>query len=277
MRRVAFKLLCVCAGFFVSTALGSAAVAANRIITLAPVISEWTAELLGDAEAKVKILAVSEYSYYPSFLKSVQTVGAYHQLNIEKIAALKPDLILASSEYNRPEQLEQLRRLNLPVRVLPREDFDHLSGWIKTLGLELGKLKQAENASKAWAVQLAALREKRRSVKRSLFLEVQHQPLVTIGGDGFLNEAFRAIGYENVFKDLKQSYPKVSKEAVLKANPETIFILDLGGRKEDFESARKDWQSFENLKAVKEGKVLMIAGDDFGRCSFRLLEALKKL
>jgi len=85
----------------------------SRIITLAPVISEWTAEILGPESSKTKIVGVSEYSNYPLQLKSIQTIGAYPKLNIEKIASFKPDLVLASSEYNRPEQLEQLKRLKI--------------------------------------------------------------------------------------------------------------------------------------------------------------------
>jgi iron complex transport system substrate-binding protein len=243
----------------------------DRVVSLAPVLSEWTAEILGQARSEKVILGVSEYSNYPEYLKSIPTVGAYFKLNIEKIAALKPDLIIASSEYNRPEQLEQLKRLKLPIEILPKEKFSEMPAWIEHLGAVLGEKAAGEKLSKRWKSEVAALAASAKKKKSArLFLEVQHSPLVTIGGDSFLNDAFSLVGYENIFKSLSQSYPKVSKESVLKENPEVVFILDLTGNPKDFEPARLDWEKYG-----KHPKI--VSGDDFARCSFLLLKGLRSL
>ena len=205
----------------------------ERVVTLAPVLSEWTAALLGEEKAKKQIVGVSEYSQYPSFLKNVESIGPYPRLNIEKIAALKPDLILASSEYNLPEQIEQLKRLHLPVKILPKEKFSSMSEWILNLGAVLQEPNSAQVEQRKWeaGVNSLLLRQKSRSfAKKRIFLEIQHLPLITVGGESFLNEAFNLMGEQNVFQDLKQAYPKVSKEAVLKKNPDVIYILTLMGQ-----------------------------------------------
>ncbi|MBC7396437.1 MAG: ABC transporter substrate-binding protein [Bdellovibrionales bacterium] len=249
----------------------------ERIVTLAPGLTEWTAAILGDAKAGSKIVGVSEYSLYPESMKKKVSVGPYPQLNIEKIASLKPDLVVASSEYNRPQQLEQLRRLKLPLVVVPLEDFNAMPEWILKLGRALQEEKAAAGQASEWTKELDALKKSKKGPLQRLFIEVQHQPLVTVGGPSFLTDAFSAIGYENVFRELSQGYPKVSKEAVLKASPDAIFILDLTGVKEDFERAQNDWQNFKTLKAVKNRQIRLIPGDEFARCSLRLLKALKAL
>jgi iron complex transport system substrate-binding protein len=242
----------------------------SRVITLAPVIAEWTAELLGATETQATLIAVSEYSLYPHALTEKTTIGAYFKLNIEKIAALKPDLIIASAVYNRPEQIEQLQRLHLPIQILPAEKFSEMPTWIKNLGNVLHESGGATRAASQWSQEISALRAKNKKNPESLFLEVQHTPLVTIGQGSFLNEAFSLVGLDNIFKTLAQDYPKVSKEAVLAKNPKNIFILDLTGNPKDFASAVADWENFGKHPRI-------LPGDDFARCSFALLKGLRNL
>jgi hypothetical protein len=64
---------------------------------------------------------------------------------------------------------------------------------------------------------------------------------------------------------------------VLKADPEEIHILDLRGREREFEESRKSWGRFPALRAVRKGRVLRLRGEDFARCTPRLLRALKGL
>ena len=242
----------------------------SKIITLAPVLAEWTTEILGETNVKTTLIAVSEYSLYPHSLTEKPTIGAYFKLNVEKIAALKPDLIIASSVYNRPDQLEQLKRLNLPVQVMPAEKFSEMPTWIKTLGQILHEDGGTARASTRWSDEVKALEAKKKKIPESMFLEVQHSPLVTIGGESFLNEAFALVGFDNIFKALPQDYPKVSKESVLAKNPANIFILDLSGNPKDFEPAVADWGKFGKHPRI-------LSGDDFARCSFALLKGLGRL
>ena len=199
----------------------------ERIVTLSPGLAEWSAAILGDGQAKAKIIGVSEYSHYPEFLKAVKTIGPYPQINVEKIVSLRPDLVLAAEEYNRPEQLEQLKRLKLPLVILPAEHFHSMSAWIKQLGQALHEERAASEQTKIWQSALEELGRKKKGIRQRLFIEIQHQPLVTVGAPSFLTDAFSLIGYESVFSKLPQAYPKVSKESVLKENPEIILILDL--------------------------------------------------
>ncbi len=264
--------------------------APRRIVALNPLLSEWTAAVLGDDYSRTAIVGVSEYSHHPALLKSIPTVGPYSLVNIERVAALKPDLVLASEEYNRPDQLEQLRRLRLNLRVLPKERFAGFGEWITKLGDALGEPAGAKRERERWEKTLqetlaqagpagasgpngsAAIKN-----NRSYLIEIQAEPLITAGKQSILTEALGAAGFRNVFDDLDSGYPKVSIEAVLRRNPEWIFVLTHGGEEATLAVAKKRWARFRALRAVRAGRVVALSGDDFARCSLRLLNALKQL
>lgn len=253
----------------------TSAVAAQKIVTLSPVVAEWVAEILGEKETLKRVIGVTEFSQYPRYLTQVKSVGPYPQLHIEEILKLKPDLVLAVQATNQPEQIEKLKRLKLPVTVLKKESFDGMGEWIVELGRVLGEEARAKAVKDRWEFELKALEPGEKSTH--LFLELQDRPLVTIGAGSFLNAAFKRVGFSNIFDDLPQDYPKVSREAVVKRDPDQILILNLNGDPLQFDRSRREWEKFERLKAVKDGKVRIIPGDDFARCSMRLLKALKSL
>jgi iron complex transport system substrate-binding protein len=250
----------------------------SKIVALTPGIAEWVAEILGAPLTKTELIGVSEYSNYPAYVSQIKTVGAYPQIQVEAVAALHPDLVLASAEYNRAEQVEKLKRLHLHVVVLKAESFTHMEEWIRELGKAMAEESRAEIVARRWQAAMQKLDTQSTIAdhrSRRMMIEVQDQPLIAVGGASFLTEAFRKIGYENIFANLEQAYPKVSTEAVLKENPDTIFILDLTHERN--EAAIQSWKKFTQLKAAQANAVQVIAGDDFARCSLRLLTALGKL
>ena len=265
-------------GSFLAAPLLTQAEVPQKIVSLSPSISEWVAEILGEKESLRRLVGVSEYSNYPVYLSSIPTVGPYPQINIERVAALHPDLVIASRENNLSEQIEKLKRLHLRVEVLPAESFLHLEDWLHTLGSLLQEPKKTHLAMERWNQGIAELKKRPvlKEAKR-MMIEVQHEPLIVVGGNSFLNDAFLSIGYRNVFSDLGQSYPKVSKEAVLKENPDFIFVFEMNGAHTETLRSEKDWAKFSSLKAVQKKQILQISGDDFARCSMRLLKGLKQL
>lgn len=255
------KLLLMITIFFGVQALG-----AERIVTLNPMVAEWTAEIIGSQDTQKKLIASSEYSNYPDVLKKVPTIGPYPNIQIEKIVSLKPDLIIGSSEYNRPDQMETLKKLGLKVEILPKENFQKMGEWILSLGLALGEKEKAAKAVLSWNAGLKKLVSK--GSRKSVFFLVQNQPLITVGSDSFINDAFERIGIDNVFKNIQQSYPKVSKEAVLEKKPAEIFVFEMVKDQDDLRKIAQSWKNF---------RIRTLNGDDFSRCSMRLLNATEKM
>jgi iron complex transport system substrate-binding protein len=269
--RVVLSLLLAIAFFH-----GSGARAApQRLVTLSPLLAEWVGEVLGCEAATRTVVGVSDFSDFPACLADKPSVGPYHHVSIEKIVTLKPDLVLASEEYNR-EAIERLRGLKIRVEVLPKERFLSMPSWIEKLGSVLGAMDGAKRQSELWSTGLRGLAGPKKS-KRTVLIEVQHEPLITVGGGSFLDEAYTAIGLMNVYRDHREGYPRISRESVLEADPDEIHILDLRGREREFEASRRSWARFPGMKAVRNGRIIRLKGEDFARCTPRLLRALKGL
>ena len=252
----------------------------TKIVTLSPVVAEWVSEILGKEEAEKEMVGVSEYSNYPQYLERVPTVGPYPQIQEEKVLRLKPTLVIASSEYNRVEQIEKLKKLKLNIVILPKEKFNEMEPWIKLLGDALHQPEKAKVAIEKWKNGIRIIDTKMSMAKiqnKRAFIQVQDNPIIAVGGDGFLNDAFEKIGYQNIYKDLKQAYPKISRESVLKENPDYIFILDLVQKEDEFKKSKQKWENYKELQAVQNGAIKMISGNDFARCTLRLLKALQQI
>jgi len=262
------------AALLISMASAHAAATPPRIVTLTPGIAEWTAEILGKDQALKELVGVSQYSNYPPELKKIATVAAFPQLDVERIASFKPTLVIASEDANRPEQIEKLRRLKLHVEVMPPQSFGGMAAWIQKLARVLNAPVGGKAAAKKWSDGVAALKRPSGHSPEQIFVQVQGSPIVTIGGTSFLSEALQAVGDHNLFSDLKEPYPKVSREAVLKRNPDRIWIVDESG---SAARIRDGWKKFSSLKAVAQGRIEILSADDFARCSLRLLNALKRL
>lgn len=246
------------------TLIPSPAMAWNKIVTLNPMVSEWVAEILGNDRAKKVLVGASEYSNYPKWVSGIPTVGPYPQIQIEKVLSLHPDLVIASSEYNRPDQIEKLKQLKLNVLSMPKENFTEMGKWILELGKVLSEEQSARFLAEDWSKSLLELKTVKN--KKKAFFQIQFLPLITVGKDSFLNESFKLVGFENIFESIPQSYPKVSKESVLEKNPETVFVFEMVKDHEDLETIKMSW---------KKSEIQILNGDDFSRCSRRLLKALK--
>jgi ABC-type Fe3+-hydroxamate transport system substrate-binding protein len=271
---IAFKLLPFLIVFLQAPAEGAKPL---RMVALSPLLSEWTAEILGCEETKKRLVGVSEFSDHPSCLKGIPEIGPYHRISVERVLALRPDLVLASEEYNR-EQAARLTGLGLKVVILPKEGFRSMPSWIRHLGEVLGEAGRANRQAQLWDGFLRGFeKRKQRSRVRRVFVEIQHDPLIGLGGGSFLSEALSAVGLQNVFAKSTEGYPRLSTEAVLRADPEEIHILDLRGHEAEFDAARKDWMRFPGVRAVKNRRIFRLPGEDFARCTPRLLNALKRL
>ena len=125
---------------------------AERIVSLAP----HTTELLFAAGAGSKIVGVSEFSDYPSEATKLPSVGSSMQLDIERIVALKPDLIIAWQSGNHARQVERLRKLGYPVFYSEPHRLDDIASTLEKLGTLAGS-EQGPRAARAFRQRHQAL------------------------------------------------------------------------------------------------------------------------
>lgn len=244
---------------------------AQRIVSLAPHLTE----LLFAVGAGGRIVGTVSYSDYPPAAKRIPNVGGYSELDLERIVALRPDLIVAWQSGNSPAQLERLQRLGIPVyRNEPRRLGD-IPRTMEQLGTLAGTEAIARPAARAWRARLAQLRARYAHAKPlRVFYEVWHQPLMTVNGRHLISAAIELCGGRNVFAGLPMLAPQISLEAVLAANPDVIVASGMAKQRPEW---LDDWRRWPQLKAVRDHNLFFVPPDLLQRAGPRFLEGTEQL
>ena len=251
--------------FALQLASGSA-VAVERVISLAPSLSEIVLEL-NSADLLVGVLDAGER---PAALRDVPSVGRYGQLDMERLLSLKPDLLLLWPGSVGPAQREQLSRLGIPTVVAEPHSLEQLISQIEAIAEQLGRPERGRLLAADLRQRLDSLRQRyRRSEPLRVFYQVWDQPLYTVGGEQIISDALEVCGARNLFADLQLPAPQVSIEAVLARNPEVILAAT---------QAQLDaWKAWPQLAAVKSGQLLLVTDKGLERPSGQMIEATATL
>ena len=240
---------------------------AQRIVSLAP----HATELLFAAGAGNQVVGVSEYSDFPAAAKQLPSVGGSGQLDIERIASLKPDLIVAWRSGNNRRQLARLRKLGLTVFESEPRNFEAIADSLERLGVLVGRDEGRLHAQQ-FRQQVQTLEQ--HYAGRSpvtVFYQIWSAPLMTLNDAHIVSQAIKLCGGVNVFGQLKPLVPTISREAVLTANPDMIIVSDEKG------NGLERWRSFKRIQAVASGNLMTIDGGTMNRAGPRVIEATRTL
>ena len=244
---------------------------AKRIVALAPHI----AESLFAAGAGDKLVGTVEYSDYPPEAKQVPRVGGYSRVDLEAVAALKPDLVLAWESGNNMPQVSKLKALGLTVYVSQPNKMENVADQLERLGQLAGSEAVARPAAERFRQRLEALRKANAGKpKVRTFYQIWKTPLMTVGGPQIISDAITLCGGENVFGHLGKMAPTVSVEAVLEADPEAIVATGMGDAKPEW---LHDWDKWPRLTAAQRGNLFHINPDIMQRHTPRILDGTAKL
>lgn len=243
-------------------ACSAQALAAERVVSLAPSLTEIVAEL-GAGDVLVGVLDGGDR---PAALAQVPSVGRYGQLDMERLLSLKPDLILLWPGSVGPAQREQLQRLNIPVYVAEPHSLEQLTTQVQAIAEQLGRAEAGRQLASQLRQRLVELRQRyQRAEPLRVFYQVWNQPLYTVGGGQIISDALSVCGARNVFDDLKLPAPQVSIESVLQRDPEMILVGD---------QAQKD--AWKVWPAMAE-RVRVVPDKGLERPSGQMLEAVARL
>lgn len=243
-----------------------AAADAQRVVSLAPSLTEIMLELGAGAQ----LAGVLDGAPRPPQIAQLPSLGRYGQLDIETLIGLNPDLILLWPDSIPPAQRAQLDRLGIATIVAEPRSLEELAGQLELIGAAVGHAgrgRQLASELRAGMAELQARYAGRPPLR--LFYQVWDQPLYTLGGTQIINDALRLCGAQNVFADLSLPAPQVSIEAVLARDPDLILVGP--------PHRRLDWQAWPQLRAVREGRVLVLPDEGIERPSFQMLQATRKL
>ena len=236
---------------------------AQRVVALAPHVTE----LLFAAGGAGKVVGAVAYSDYPEAAKQVPRVGDNRQIDMERLLAMKPDLLVIWRHGTSERQIEQLRELGIPMFHSEPKKLDQIADNLEKMGKLLGTEIAANAAAKELREKLAGLRAQyagRPPVRT--FYQVWDKPLYTLNGEHIVTDALKVCGGQNIFADQKMTAPVVSVEAVLEADPEAVFA-----------TAEKDyggvglWRPYKNLKATRQDNLFTIDGNLLNRAGPRMI------
>lgn len=243
---------------------------AQRVVSLAPHVTE----LIYAAGGGAKLVGAVSYSDYPPEAKNVPRVGDNKALDLERIAALKPDLIVVWRHGNAQQQIERLRELHVPLYFNAPHHVDDVPATLVKLGTLLGTGATAQAAADAYHREIDGLRA-RYAAKPvvSVFYQVWDQPLMTLNGTDTVSDVIALCGGRNVFANLAPVVPTVSTEAVLAANPEAIVTAAPGATTPRGRLPGLDrWQAWPAITAVARNNLFAIDGDLIDRPGPRLAQ-----
>lgn len=244
---------------------------AQRIISLAPNMTE----LLFAAGAGERIVGADEYSNYPEAAKRIARIGNNAQLDLERIVALKPDLILVWQAGNAQRQLERLLQLGFPAFYSDPRRISDIARAIEQFGRLAGTEVAALAAARAFAARVNELRERYAGrAPVTVFFQIWDQPLMTVNGDHLISDVIALCRGKNVFAGLKALAPTISIEAVLAADPEAIGGMAATA---DQVGSLNGWKAWPRLKAVAHGNLFVIHPDLISRNSPRILEGARAM
>ena len=223
----------------------------RRIISLSPGANA----MLLAAGAGKQLIATIEYSGQPDSQRALPKIGTVDAIDMERLIAAKPDVVIVWPNGNNPADIANIERLGIPVYRQEADTLEAIGGSLRRLGRLAGTSRAADRAATALESRLAALRSKYAPATRrpSVLLEVWDRPLYTVGGGEMMSDALGVCGARNAFADLPPRAPAIGLGAVIARDPDIIVAAAPPGRGASWLA---QWRRFPFLKAVRDGRLL---------------------
>ncbi|MDV6252508.1 vitamin B12 ABC transporter substrate-binding protein BtuF [Vibrio sp. EA2] len=242
---------------------------AQRIISLAPHATELAyAAGLGD-----KLIAVSESSDYPEQANKLEKVSNYQGIKLERIIALRPDLVIAWPSGNPAKELEKLAQFDVPIYYSTTDSLEEIADNIEQLSHYSENPQVGQQAAEDFRAGLKALKDKYNTEdKVRYFYQLSEKPIITVAGKNWPSEVFSFCGGENIFANAGSPYPQVSIEQVITRQPDVIFTS------RHAMSSDGMWSEWKNeVPALRDGHIWSLNADWINRPTPRTLNAITEV
>jgi iron complex transport system substrate-binding protein len=273
----------VSVAFVVLLAAISAVAEPQRIVSTSPSITEALFALgLGP-----RVVGVSNYCEYPPQVKNLPKVGTFLNPDPERIARLKPDLVIVHKLAN--DLTNRLSALHISYAEVDRGGLTDAYSEIQQIGEAAGAKEQAEKLVATIRSRLDHLRAQTPANKKPrVIFVIGRDPgtlsnIIAVGQDSFLNDLIDVAGGINVIgQESTQPYPRISLETILREHPDVLIDMgDMGDSAEERQRKAMEnralWNAVPNLSAVKNGRVYCLASTAFVVPGPRVTEAAEIL
>jgi len=237
----------------------------QRIVSMAPSVTEVLFALgLGQA-----VVGVTRFCDYPPEARERAQVGGYLDPNYEAVVALAPDLVVLIQDQD--EIRQRLTTLGLASLQVDQHDVEGVLGSIVAIADRCGVRERGTSLAEEIRDQLRRVGEIARDRTRPRVLIVVERELgsgsVTslwaAGPSTFYDDLVRLAGGRNVVVEAVADYPELSREALSHLDPDVILdvIPDMATRDLDAAVVAADWQALSEVRAVREGRVHLLADE----------------
>lgn len=243
----------------------------NRVISLAPNLTEIVFAVGGGN----RLVGRTSYCDFPPEAKAVAEVGDTLHPSLERIIALKPQVVLISTASQLEIFTQQLQSQNIAVFVTDPHDLEGVFRSISQVGEILGQQEQS-------TLLVQKLRARTNAVEQAVkdkppvrvFYQLSAEPLYTAGHDAFVTDLMRRAGAASVTADIPGAWPKYSSESALAAKPDAI-ILPTGGSMGAANSTVTE--ALRQSPAALQGRVYKVNDDHLTRPGPRSIDGLEAM
>ena len=248
---------------------------ATRIVALTPS----DCEILYAIGAGDLLVGRGKYCDYPAEVLDIPAVESGSDTNIEQIVELQPQVLIMSTMAQTDEQVQQLEAAGIHVVVSDAQDIDGVYTAINMIGELVGKQDEAASVVESMQKTFDEVKANAGDGTKTIYFEVSplEYGLWTAGTGTFMDEIANMMGLKNCFADV-EGWAAISEEQVLERNPDYILTISMyygeGPTPEEEIASRAGW---ENVTAVKNGKILNLQNNELSRPAPRLAEGAKAL
>ncbi len=236
-------------------------------MSLAPHLTE----LLFAAGAGEKVVGVSRHSDYPEAAQEIPQVGDAYRVDLERMVAIAPDLIVGWRSGNPPSEIARLESLEFRVFVTEPRNLSDIPRLLRLMGRLAGTDAAANVTANNYERELSELRMRYSQRERlRVFYQIWEKPLMTVNGEHIISDVLEVCGGSNVFADMKLLSAQVSIESVLARDPQVV--IDVSSLKP---TDWNQWERFPAVSAVANGSLYHVPPDVLHRASPRVLEGAK--
>ena len=232
----------------------------KRIISLVPSQTE----LLFDLGLSDEIVGITKFCVHPEVQFRIKPrVGGTKKVNFDRVAELKPDLIIANKEENDREQIETLMN-KYPVWISDVKHLEDALDMIRILGKLVGKTETADHLAQTIQQAFFKVSQANLSPLKAAYF-IWNEPMMVAGGDTFIDQMLKLAGYQNVFGGIPR-YPGIDIEDIQAASPQVILLSS-----EPFPFKEKHLTQFKQW--LPNSVVHLVDGELFSWYGSRLLKS----
>lgn len=241
----------------------------QRIVSLVPSQTE----LLADLGIEEEVVGITKFCVHPNrWFRSKMRVGGTKTVHVERVAELKPDLIIANKEENVKEQIEALGAI-APVWTSDIHTLDEALEMIVQLSTICGRPDAGRNISEAIRNSFASLPARRPDgrlgSKKSAAYCIWREPWMWAGGDTFIHDILQRCGLQNVLADTPR-YPELELASLQQLKPALVLLSS-----EPYPFKEKHIAEVQAI--LPEARILLVDGEMFSWYGSRLLHAAEYL